>query len=103
MARPKRGTEGDSTTNLGFEAKFRLAWFASADGKNGVQFYSPSRVVRPLSEPVPDRMDLAPYKGRIYDPAHCLGVLEVQSRQFVESHAGKHRSSLENVVNLSIT
>ncbi len=58
---------------------------ASAEGKNGGQFYTPTCVVRCLVEM------LAPYKGRIYDPA-CGSVLAiarfVQSEKLVESHGG---------------
>jgi type I restriction-modification system DNA methylase subunit len=32
---------------------------------------------------------LAPYKGRIYDPACGSGGMFVQSEKFVESHGGK--------------
>src|SRR5256884_6307925 len=45
--------------------EYFLAQFASAEGKKGGQFYTPSRVVRVLVEV------LAPYKGRVYDP--CCG------------------------------
>jgi type I restriction enzyme M protein len=46
------------------------------------QFYTPSCVVRCLVEM------LAPYKGRIYDPACGSGGRFVQSGKFVESHGG---------------
>jgi type I restriction enzyme M protein len=39
-----------------------LAQFASAEGKKGGQFYTPSYGVRALVEM------LAPYRGRVYDP-----------------------------------
>ena len=48
---------------LGRVYEYFLTRFASAEGKNGGQFYTPSCVVRCLVEM------LAPYKGRIYDPA----------------------------------
>ncbi|MDO8942449.1 MAG: N-6 DNA methylase, partial [Desulfobacterales bacterium] len=60
--------------------------FTAASGfkaKNGGQFYTPSCVVRCLVEM------LAPYKGRIYDPACGSGGMFVQSEKFVESHGGK--------------
>jgi type I restriction enzyme M protein len=60
-----------------------LTQFASAEGKNGGQFYTPSCVVRLLVEM------LAPYKGRIYDPACGSGGMFVQSEKFVESHGGQ--------------
>jgi type I restriction enzyme M protein len=57
--------------------------FASAEGKNGGQFYTPACVVRCLVEM------LAPYKGRIYDPCCGSGGMFVQSEKFVEAHGGK--------------
>ncbi len=73
---------------LGRVYEYFLTMFASAEGKNGGQFYTPSCVVRCLVEPVPVRKDLAPYKGRIYDPACGSGGMFVQSEKFVESHGG---------------
>jgi len=80
--------EGRSTTHrsvdvLGRVYEYFLTRFASAEGKNGGQFYTPSCVVRCLVEM------LAPYKGRIYDPACGSGGMFVQSEKFVESHGGK--------------
>ena len=46
---------------LGRVYEYFLAQFASAEGKKGGQFYTPSHVVRILVEM------LAPYKGRVYD------------------------------------
>jgi len=57
--------------------------FASAEGKNGGQFYTPSCVVRLLVEM------LAPYRGRIYDPCCGSGGMFVQSEKFVEAHGGR--------------
>jgi len=68
---------------LGRVFEYFLTQFASAEGKNGGQFYTPSCVVRVLVEM------LAPYKGRIYDPACGSGGMFVQSEKFVESHGGK--------------
>ncbi|MBL8694390.1 MAG: SAM-dependent DNA methyltransferase [Planctomycetes bacterium] len=68
---------------LGRVFEYFLTQFASAEGKNGGQFYTPSCVVRLLVEM------LAPYKGRIYDPACGSGGMFVQSEKFVESHGGK--------------
>jgi type I restriction enzyme M protein len=67
---------------LGRVFEYFLTQFASAEGKNGGQFYTPSCVVRLLVEM------LAPYKGRIYDPACGSGGMFVQSEKFVESHGG---------------
>ena len=68
---------------LGRVFEYFLTMFASAEGKNGGQFYTPSSVVRVLVEM------LAPYKGRIYDPACGSGGMFVQSEKFVEAHGGK--------------
>ncbi|MCW5557914.1 MAG: N-6 DNA methylase, partial [Verrucomicrobiae bacterium] len=68
---------------LGRVYEYFLTQFASAEGKNGGQFYTPSCVVRLLVEM------LAPYQGRIYDPACGSGGMFVQSEKFVESHGGK--------------
>ncbi|HEY1173378.1 MAG TPA: class I SAM-dependent DNA methyltransferase [Verrucomicrobiae bacterium] len=68
---------------LGRVFEYFLTQFASAEGKNGGQFYTPSCVVRLLVEM------LAPYKGRVYDPACGSGGMFVQSEKFVESHGGK--------------
>ena len=74
---------GRSKDILGRVFEYFLTQFASAEGKNGGQFYTPSCVVRLLVEM------LAPYKGRIYDPACGSGGMFVQSEKFVESHGGK--------------
>lgn len=68
---------------LGRVYEYFLTRFASAEGKNGGQFYTPSCVVRCLVEM------LGPYKGRIYDPCCGSGGMFVQSEKFVESHGGK--------------
>ena len=80
-------SEGEKTHRsvdlLGRVYEYFLTRFASAEGKNGGQFYTPSCVVRLLVEM------LAPYKGRIYDPACGSGGMFVQSEKFVESHGGR--------------
>ena len=68
---------------LGRVYEYFLARFASAEGKSGGQFYTPSNVVRVLVEM------LAPYKGRVYDPCCGSGGMFVQSEKFIEAHAGK--------------
>lgn len=75
--------ENRSKDILGRVYEYFLTQFASAEGKNGGQFYTPSCVVRVLVEM------LAPYKGRIYDPACGSGGMFVQSEKFVESHGGR--------------
>jgi len=68
---------------LGRVYEYFLSKFASAEGKNGGEFYTPSCVVRTIVEM------LAPYKGRVYDPCCGSGGMFVQSEKFVESHGGK--------------
>ncbi len=80
-------SEGEKTHRsvdlLGRVYEYFLTRFASAEGKNGGQFYTPSCVVRCLVEM------LAPYKGRVYDPCCGSAGMFVQSEKFVESHGGK--------------
>ncbi len=68
---------------LGRVYEYFLARFASAEGKSGGQFYTPSPVVRVLVEM------LAPYKGRVYDPCCGSGGMFVSSEKFIEAHSGK--------------
>jgi type I restriction enzyme M protein len=68
---------------LGRVYEYFLARFASAEGKSGGQFYTPSRVVRVLVEM------LAPYRGRVYDPCCGSGGMFVSSEKFIEAHSGK--------------
>jgi len=63
--------------------EYFLSRFASAEGKSGGQFYTPSRVVRVLVEM------LAPYQGRVYDPCCGSGGMFVSSEKFIEAHSGK--------------
>jgi type I restriction enzyme M protein len=80
-------SEGEQTHRsvdlLGRVYEYFLTRFASAEGKNGGQFYTPSCVVRCLVEM------LGPYQGRIYDPCCGSGGMFVQSEKFVEAHGGK--------------
>ncbi len=82
-------TEGEDAKShrsvdlLGRVYEYFLTRFASAEGKNGGQFYTPSCVVRTIVEM------LAPYKGRIYDPACGSGGMFVQSEKFVLEHGGR--------------
>jgi len=68
---------------LGRVYEYFLARFASAEGKSGGQFYTPSSVVRALVEM------LAPYKGRVYDPCCGSGGMFVSSEKFIEAHSDK--------------
>ncbi len=68
---------------LGRVFEYFLKQFASDEGKNGGQFYTPSCVVRVLVEM------LSPYKGRVYDPCCGSGGMFVQSEKFVLEHGGR--------------
>ncbi|MCC7106664.1 MAG: SAM-dependent DNA methyltransferase [Chloroflexi bacterium] len=68
---------------LGRVYEYFLAQFASAEGRKGGQFYTPSHVVRVLVEM------LAPYRGRVYDPCCGSGGMFVQSEKFIEAHSGR--------------
>jgi type I restriction enzyme M protein len=62
--------------------EYFLTRFATAEGKNGGQFYTPSCVERCLIEM------LAPYKGRMYNPACGSAGMFGQSVKFLKSHDG---------------
>ncbi len=68
---------------LGEVYEYFLGQFASAEGKKGGQFYTPSHIVKTLVAV------LAPHSGRVYDPCCGSGGMFVQSEQFVKSHGGR--------------
>ena len=68
---------------LGRVYEYFLSRFASAEGKGGGEFYTPTSVVRTLVEM------LEPYRGRVYDPCCGSGGMFVQSLKFIEAHNGK--------------
>ncbi|WP_295884615.1 class I SAM-dependent DNA methyltransferase [uncultured Anaerococcus sp.] len=74
---------GNSKDILGRTYEYALAQFASQEGKNAGEFYTPSSIVRTLVE------ILEPYVGRVYDPCCGAGGMFVQSAGFVERHQGK--------------
>ncbi len=69
---------------LGRVYEYFLTRFASAEGKNGGQFYTPRSVVRLLVAM------LAPTSGTVYDPACGSGGMFVQSERFLVEHGGHH-------------
>ena len=75
--------ENRSKDILGRVYEYFLSEFASAEGKNSGQFYTPRPVVKLLVEM------LAPYRGRVYDPCCGSGGMFVQSEKFVEAHGGR--------------
>lgn len=74
---------------LGRVYEYFLGKFASAEGKLGGEFYTPSCIVRTLVEII------EPYKGRIYDPCCGSGGMFCQSAKFIKEHQG-------NVNNISV-
>ena len=70
----------DELDVLGRVYEYCLREFASQEGKNAGEFYTPSCIVRTIVE------ILQPYSGRIYDPACGSGGMFVQSAKFVKSH-----------------
>ena len=68
---------------LGEVYEYFLGQFASAEGKKGGQFYTPSFVVKTLVEII------NPIKGRVYDPCCGSGGMFVQSENFIKAHGGK--------------
>ncbi|WP_438313231.1 type I restriction-modification system subunit M [Sporosarcina sp. FA9] len=75
--------ESRSQDVLGRVYEYFLGKFASAEGKGGGEFYTPTSIVKLLVQM------LEPYKGRVYDPCCGSGGMFVQSEKFVEEHAGK--------------
>ncbi len=76
-------TASRSQDILGRVYEYFLGKFASAEGKSGGEFYTPSCVVRVLVEMI------EPYKGRVYDPCCGSGGMFVQSEKFAEAHGGR--------------
>ncbi|MDP2305535.1 MAG: class I SAM-dependent DNA methyltransferase [Pseudomonadota bacterium] len=68
---------------LGRVYEYFLSRFASAEGRGGGEFYTPTSVVRVLVEM------LEPYQGRVYDPCCGSGGMFVQSMKFLEAHGGR--------------
>lgn len=70
---------------LGRVYEYFLSRFASAEGKLGGEFYTPSCVVRTLVEMI------EPFSGQIFDPACGSGGMFCQSARFVNEHRGNIR------------
>jgi len=73
----------DASDLLGEVYEYFLGQFASAEGKKGGQFYTPSHVVKTLVAV------LSPNSGRVYDPCCGSGGMFVQSEEFVKAHGGR--------------
>ena len=72
---------GDEKDLLGRTYEYCLQKFASLEGKNGGEFYTPSCIVRTIVE------ILQPYEGRVYDPCCGSGGMFVQSAKFIQRHS----------------
>ena len=77
------GERYDESDLLGEVYEYFLGQFASAEGKKGGQFYTPSHVVKTLVAV------LSPTSGRVYDPCCGSGGMFVQSERFVKAHGGR--------------
>lgn len=73
---------GDSRDILGRTYEYCLSKFASLEGKNAGEFYTPACIVRTLVEVI------QPLQGRVYDPCCGSGGMFVQSADFIKQHAG---------------
>ena len=71
---------GDEKDLLGRVYEYCLQKFASMEGKNAGEFYTPSCIVRTIVE------ILQPYAGRVYDPCCGSGGMFVQSAKFIQYH-----------------
>ncbi|MCE0486366.1 type I restriction-modification system subunit M [Ornithinimicrobium sp. EGI L100131] len=74
--------EHDGLDVLGRVYEYFLAQFASDEGKNGGEFYTPRSVVSLIVEM------LQPFNGRVYDPCCGSGGMFVQAEHFVTAHGG---------------
>ena len=74
--------EHDGLDVLGRVFEYMVGQFASAEGKNAGEYYTPRSVVRLLIEM------LEPFNGRVYDPACGSGGMFVQADKFVKAHGG---------------
>jgi type I restriction enzyme M protein len=70
---------------LGHVYEYFLGQFALAEGKQGGQYYTPKSIVTLIVEM------LAPYNGRVYDPAMGAGGFFVSNDKFIEAHADEKR------------
>ena len=71
---------GEEKDLLGRVYEYCLQKFASMEGKNAGEFYTPSCIVRTIVE------ILQPFQGRVYDPCCGSGGMFVQSAKFIKNH-----------------
>jgi type I restriction enzyme M protein len=77
------GEEHRSKDVLGRVYEYFLGQFASKEGKNAGEFYTPRCIVRLLVEMI------EPYKGRVFDPCCGSAGMFVQSEEFIQAHGGR--------------
>ncbi len=77
MKRIPMDLEGDM---FGRVYEYFLGRFASAEGQKGGEFFTPTAIVKLIVGII------APYHGRIFDPACGSGGMFVQSARFIEEH-----------------
>ena len=73
-------SSGEEKDLLGRVYEYCLQKFASLEGKNAGEFYTPSCIVRTIVEV------LQPFEGRVYDPCCGSGGMFVQSAKFLTNH-----------------
>ena len=76
----KMHSSGDEKDLIGRVYEYCLQKFASMEGKNAGEFYTPSCIVRTIVEII------QPFEGRVYDPCCGSGGMFVQSAKFLKSH-----------------
>jgi type I restriction enzyme M protein len=81
---------------LGRVYEYFLAEFASAEGKQGGEFYTPRCVVKLLVEM------LEPYHGQVYDPCCGSSGMFVQSVELIRAHAHNKGKDARAKLDLSI-
>lgn len=78
------GGEGHRARDtLGRVYEYFVSRFASAEGRGGGEFYTPSSIVGLLVSL------LEPFEGRVYDPCCGSGGMFVQSLRLLEAHGGR--------------
>ena len=88
---------GESSLDaLGRVYEYFLNQFASAEGRQGGEFYTPRCVVQLLVEM------LQPYYGRVYDPCCGSAGMFVQSIEFILAHRNRNGNGGNPKFNLSI-
>jgi type I restriction enzyme M protein len=68
---------------LGRVFEYMVSKFASAEARDGGEFYTPRSIVQLMVEMI------EPYNGRVYDPACGSGGMFVQASKFVTAHKGQ--------------